>query len=85
MALSAGASLFRRSLASLERTTACGITVQEIADSKIEIRATGEPNLGTLTDHQYAMIFFSTLEFEIFPKLQELGLDPLKAWEERGG
>lgn len=73
----------RTSLGSLERTTACGITAAEIAESRIEIKASPEPNLGTLSDHQYAMIFFSTLEFEIFPKLEALGLDPTEAWASR--
>lgn len=74
----------RHSLSSFESTTACGITVADIAESKIEIAAGDQPNLGTLTDHQYAMIFFATLESEIFPKLTQLGLDPMQAWSHRG-
>ena len=43
-----------------------------------------EDNLGTLNSRQYAQIFYSTLESVIFPRFIELGLDPLKAWAERG-
>ena len=73
----------RTSLASFERSTACGISISDIAESSITIEPGTQPNLGTLTKHQYAMIFFATLENEIFPKLAELGLDPIAAWSTR--
>lgn len=65
-----------------QRSTACGIDVHELAGTEIEI-VCGEPNLGVLTDHQYAMIFFSTCESEIIPALDELGLDGTGAWASR--
>lgn len=46
----------------------------------IEPGDSDHPNLGVLTDRQYAVIFYATLEQEIFPKLDELGLDPAAAW-----
>ena len=74
----------RLALGSFESSTACGITVADIANSGITIEASEEPNLGTLTEEQYAMIFFATLEGVIFPQLAALGLDPMKAWAARG-
>ncbi len=76
-----------RSLGGFERSTACGIGVAEVAESSITIERTTdperEPNLGTLTDMQYAMIFYATLESDIFPRLRDLGLDPEAAWAAR--
>jgi hypothetical protein len=72
-------------LAGFEASTACGITVAELAGTEVQIaRDPDQPNLGVLTPQQYAAIFYSTLEQEIFPKLEELGLDPARAWAERG-
>lgn len=65
-----------------QRSTACGIEVHEIAGTEIEIKCDG-PNLGVLTNHQYAMIYFSTCENEIIPALDELGLDGTGAWAKR--
>ncbi|HJL01291.1 MAG TPA: hypothetical protein RMH85_16595 [Polyangiaceae bacterium LLY-WYZ-15_(1-7)] len=73
-----------RSLAGFERTTCGGVTIEDVANTAIEIGPSEEPNLGTLTNEQFAMIFFATLEAEIFPKLRALGLDPERAWRERG-
>lgn len=70
-------------LAGFERSVCGGITIEQVAQSAIVIER-GAPNLGVLTDHQYAMIFYSCLETEIFPKLRELGLDPQAAWAARG-
>jgi hypothetical protein len=73
-----------RALAGFQASTACGIEVAEVAGKSIEIVREG-PNLGTLTDEQYAMIFYATLEAEILPQLDALGLDGSRAWAERGG
>jgi hypothetical protein len=73
----------RLALGSFESSTACGVTVADIANSGITIES-AKPNLGTLTDSQYAMIFFATLEDIVFPQLVALGLDPMKAWAARG-
>jgi len=72
-----------RAFAGFEATTACGIPLDRIVGQELEI-ARGEPNLGTLTDLQYAMIFYATLEQEILPRLAEIGLDGARAWAERG-
>lgn len=69
-------------LAGFERSVCGGIGVEELAGSSIVIER-GAPNLGVLTAHQYAMIFYACLESEIFPALRELGLDPDRAWRER--
>lgn len=68
--------------AGFERSVCGSITIADVAGSEIVIER-GEPNLGTLTDHQYAMIFYSSLEHDIFPRLRELGLDPDAAWRAR--
>ena len=76
-----------RSLRGFERSTTCGISIAEVAESTITIERTSdperEPNLGTLSDMQYAMIFYATLETDIFPRLRDLGLDPDAAWAAR--
>ena len=41
------------------------------------------PNLGTLTGEQFAMIFYATLETEILPGFEALGLDAMGAWRAR--
>jgi hypothetical protein len=80
-------SLHRRvasALAGFESTTACGIPLADVAGQEIAIER-GAPNLGTLTDLQYAMIFYATLEHEIVPRFAALGLDAARAWAERHG
>lgn len=75
----------RTALAGFEKSTACGISVADLAGSELEIaRDPSRDNLGVLTPIQYAAIFYSTLEQEVFPKLSELGLDPQTAWAQRG-
>ncbi len=69
--------------AGLQATTACGIGVEQVSGKELEI-VRGAPNLGTLTDLQYAMIFYATIEQEILPALDELGLDGAAAWSRRG-
>jgi hypothetical protein len=72
-----------RSFGAVEASTACGIPVEAVAGKSIEIAEDDEPNLGTLTDEQYAMIFFATMETEVLPQLQALGLDAMGAWQQR--
>jgi hypothetical protein len=71
-----------QAFAGLQRTTACGISVEEVAGKELEITR-GPPNLGTLTNEQYAMIFYATVEQEIIPALDALGLDGRAAWSRR--
>ena len=68
--------------AGLQRTTACGIAVEDVAGKELEITR-GAANLGTLTNEQYAMIFYATVEQEIIPSLDALGLDGRAAWSRR--
>jgi hypothetical protein len=72
-----------RSFGAVEASTACGIAVEAVVGKSIEIAEDDEPNLGTLTDEQYAMIFFATMEAEVLPQLQALGLDAMDAWQRR--
>jgi hypothetical protein len=79
------ASLHRRvakAFSGFEATTACGIPLVDVVGKELEVER-GEPNLGTLTDLQYAMIFYATLEQEILPKLEAIGIDAKRAWAER--
>ncbi len=66
-----------------EATTACGYTIADVAGREITITRTDGPNLGVLSPEQYAMIFFATVEQELFPGLQKIGLDPAEAWAKR--
>lgn len=70
--------------AGFERSVCQGIRIEAMAGRAITIER-GEPNLGVLTDEQYAMIFFATIEGEIFEQLAALGFDPRLAWQTRGG
>lgn len=70
--------------AGFEKSVCGSITIADVAGSEVLIER-GEPNLGVLSGHQYAVIFYSCLETEIFPRLRELGLDPERAWATRGG
>ena len=69
-------------LAGFERSVCGSLRIADVADTEIVIER-GEPNLGVLTEHQYAVIFYSCLEGEIFPRLHELGFDPEAAWAQR--
>lgn len=76
----------RDAFAGFEISTACGLTVEDLAGSTLEISPPHEaspPNLGTLDDRQYAMIFYATIEQEIIPALESIGLDARRAWAER--
>lgn len=72
-----------RAFGGVEATTACGIRVEQVVGRSIEIARRDAPNLGTLDDEQYAMIFFATMETEILPRLTALGLDAESAWQRR--
>lgn len=72
----------RRAFGGFETTTACGLTIDQVAGTSIDLER-GPPNLGTLEDRHYAVIFFATIEQEVFPALAALGLDPAAAWATR--
>ena len=69
--------------AGFERSVCGSITIADVAGSELVIER-GPPNLGVLTAEQYAVIFYSCLESEIFPKLRALDFDPDAAWKARG-
>lgn len=75
-----------RALGGFERTVCGAVQIEELAGREITItpwEAGDAPNLGTLSDEQYAMIFYSCLEHEVFPALDSLGLDTKAAWASR--
>jgi hypothetical protein len=66
-----------------ERTSGASPKMLErLAGGTVEI-ACGEPNLGTLELEQYGAIFYHTMEGEILPGLERLGLDGRGAWGAR--
>jgi hypothetical protein len=69
--------------ADFARSTCGGIGVAELAGTSITIARGTEPNLGTLTAHEYAAIFYATVEAEIIPGLERLGLSGQAAWAAR--
>ena len=73
----------RRALGGFETTTACGFTIDQIAGRELTIGRGDAPNLGVLEPAHYAMIFFATVEQELFPALASIGLDPAAAWAGR--
>ncbi|MEZ4385632.1 MAG: hypothetical protein R3A79_30215 [Nannocystaceae bacterium] len=73
----------RRAFGGFEATTACGIPIDAVAGRELVIRRGDAPNLGVLDSDQYAMIFFATVEQELFPALAAIGLDPAAAWAKR--
>jgi hypothetical protein len=66
-----------------ERSTCCGIGIERVAGRELVIERTEAQNLGTLSDEQYAMIFFATIETEVIPALERLGLPAREAWAKR--
>jgi hypothetical protein len=71
------------SMAHFERTSGAGPKMLErLAGGAVEIER-GEPNLGTLELEQYGAIFYHTMEEEILPGLERLGLDARGAWASR--
>ena len=70
-------------LRSFERSVCGSLRVGDLAGQEIVIER-GEPNLGVLDERQYAMIFYACLEGDVFPRLREVGLDPMGAWAAGG-
>jgi hypothetical protein len=73
-------------LAAFERATCGNLRVEDLAGREVVVQPgdPAHPNLGTLSELEYAAIFYSTIEREVFPGLVEVGLDPARAWAERG-
>lgn len=69
-------------LGGFEDTATGGHLIESIAGREL-VLTRGAPNLGTLTSEQYAFIFYATLEQEVLPAIEALGLDARRAWAER--
>lgn len=66
-----------------ERTCGAGPEIlEELAGTEVTIEH-GEPNLGTLTNLQYAAIFYHCMETTILPGLERLGFDAHEIWGRR--
>lgn len=72
----------RVALGGLEVSTACGFSPADVVGRELVLER-GATNLGTLSDEQYAVIYYATMEGEILPKLQDLGFDVQDAWTRR--
>lgn len=69
-----------------ERSCCQHVTLEEVAQAPTVTVRPGrddEPNLGTLTPHEYAVIFYATVESELMPGLIRLGFDAAAAWTGR--
>lgn len=75
-----------RRLGGFERSCARGLPVERFAGREVVIEPgdPAQPNLAHLSREHYAGIFYATLESEIFPRFHDIGLDPRRAWAERG-
>jgi hypothetical protein len=74
-----------RLMAHFEHVSAANPKIlEQLAGGGVEIER-GETNLGTLTHLQYAAIFYHTMEHEILPGLDALGMDGMGAWARRFG
>ena len=73
-----------RLFAGFERVCSGGAdAVEDLAGQEVVIEEDTEPNLGSLSRAQYGAIFYDCLENEIFPRLENLGFDPMAAWKDR--
>lgn len=71
-----------RALGGFEDTATGGHLIESIAGREL-VLTRGAPNLGTLTGEEYAFIFYATLDQEVLPAIDALGLDARRAWAER--
>lgn len=71
--------------AGFEQSTTCGVPLESLVGKELAIEpgTDAAPNLGTLTDEQYAMIFYATIEREVLPPLEALGINARRAWAAR--
>lgn len=57
--------------------------LEDLAGTELVVEEAEEPNLGTLSDQQYAASFYQCVQDEIIPRLEELGYDSREAWRRR--
>lgn len=69
-------------LGGFEDTATGGHRIEQLAGREL-VLTRGAPNLGTLNAEEYAIIFYATLDQEVLPALESLGLDARRAWAER--
>ncbi|HJL19014.1 MAG TPA: hypothetical protein RMH99_25350 [Sandaracinaceae bacterium LLY-WYZ-13_1] len=76
-----------RRLAGFERSCAVGgLALEDLVGRELVVAPPGPdapPNLGQLDPETYAMVFYATLEREILPRFDALGLDAMRAWRAR--
>jgi hypothetical protein len=76
-----------RRLAGFEKSCVVdGVKLEDLVGRELVVASPGPgapPNLGLLDPHDYAMIFYATIESEILPRFEALGFDAARAWRER--
>jgi hypothetical protein len=72
-------------LAAFERGVAEGISLAELVDQPLEIHPgdPARPNLGLMPRRHYALIYYATVESEVLPRLEAIGLRAFAAWAAR--
>lgn len=74
-----------RRLGGFEQTSSAGVDLAELVNTAVIISPgnAADPNLGILSPHQHAMIFYAVIETEILAGFDAIGLDAPRAWAER--
>lgn len=72
-------------LAAFERGVAEEIPLEELVDKPLEILPgdLSRPNLGLMPRRYYALIYYATVESEVLPRLESIGLRARDAWAAR--
>ncbi len=72
-----------RRLGQFERGCYAGVALSEVVDFEHVIEPSTEPNLGTLSAKDFAVIFYATIESEVLPRFDALGFRGMDAWKSR--
>ena len=75
-----------RHLGGFEASCSAGQRLEDLVGQELVIEEPAEdapPNLGLQDPRNYAIVFYATIENEVFPRLNALGFDALDAWARR--
>ena len=73
--------------AAFELGVAEGIALEDLVGQELVVEPgdPAAPNLGLMPQRHYALIYYATVEHEIFPRLEAIGIDARDAWAKRPG